>query len=376
MYKLEQMEIEKNDMRQAVLNARPYKPFYVKIKVNYGCNLRCEMCKHWRETREQPISMDRFKEVITELGELGCGKIHFSGGEPMLRPQLPDLVEHAAQLGMRVTLTTNGTLVDKVKAKRLVEAGLRGVNISIDSPIRKMHEKIRGVEGSFKLTTRAVSLFRKYAHKGKLTVRINTVVGRSNYETLANLPNLAHELGADGINLIPVDDHCGEHLSMRKKDIALFNTEIAPIIEERARELGVKIADEDVYPFGRDNSEVRLGRAGRYAFGYYSKHPCFAPWTHSLVDFNGLVYVCCMTREQISPLGTIREQSFKEIWEGAAYQAIRLKMHPPSLKPCQRCDDFIPENKKIWEVIGPIKNVICLAAARSDQHDEEPRVNS
>jgi MoaA/NifB/PqqE/SkfB family radical SAM enzyme len=216
-----------------------------------------------------------------------------------------------------------------------------------------MHEKIRGVQGSFKLTTRAVSLFRKYAHKGKLTIRINTVIGRSNYETLATLPDLAHELGADGINLIPVDDHCGEHLSMRKKDIALFNTEIAPIIEGRALELGVNIADEDAYPFGRDSSEVRLGRAGRYAFGYYCKHPCFAPWTHSLIDFNGLVYVCCMTREQIPPLGDIREQSFKEIWEGAAYQAVRLKMHPPSLKPCQRCDDFILENKKIWEVIGP-----------------------
>ncbi|MFN8405133.1 MAG: radical SAM protein [Anaerolineales bacterium] len=234
MYSLPQITEEKDEVREAVLHARAYKPIYVKIKVNYGCNLKCEMCKHWRETREPPISMNRFREIISELALLGCKKIHFSGGEPMLRPQLPDLVEHATQLGMRVTLTTNGTLIDKVKAKRLIEAGLRGVNVSIDSPLRKMHEKIRGVEGSFKQTTRAVSLFNKYSHKGKLTVRINTVVGRSNYQTLATLPDLAHELGADGINLIPVDDHCGEHLSMRKKDIALYNSEIAPIIEQRA----------------------------------------------------------------------------------------------------------------------------------------------
>lgn len=353
MYNLEQIAAEKEDVRQAVLHARAYKPIYVKIKINYGCNLKCEMCKHWRETREAPIPMERFKETISDLAGLGCQKIHFSGGEPLLRPHLPDLVEHATQLGIRVTLTTNGTLIDKVKAKRLIEAGLRGVNVSIDSPIRKMHEKIRGVEGSFKLTTRAVSLFRKYAHKGKLTVRINTVVGRSNYETLASLPDLAHELGADGINLIPVDDHCGEQLSMRKKDIALFNSEIAPQIEARANALGINIADEDAYPFGRDESEVRLGRAGRYAFGYYNKFPCYAPWTHSLIDFNGLVYVCCMTREQIQPLGDIRKQPFREIWEGEAYRHIRLNMHPPALKPCQRCDDFIEENKKIWETIGP-----------------------
>src|SRR5215213_8630073 len=234
MYNSDEIEANKEEMRKAVLNARPFKPLYVKMKVFYGCNLKCEMCNHWRETREPPVSAERFSEIIRELGELGTRKIHISGGEPMLRPQIPAFVELGSSLGIKVTMTTNGTLIDKAKAKRLVEGGLRGVNISIDSPLRKMHEKIRGVEGSYKLTTRAVSLFRKYAHKGKLTIRINTVVGRSNYETLATLPDVAHELGADGINLIPIDDHCGEHLSMRKKDIALFNSEIAPVIEQRA----------------------------------------------------------------------------------------------------------------------------------------------
>jgi radical SAM protein with 4Fe4S-binding SPASM domain len=96
-----------------------------------------------------------------------------------------------------------------------------------------------------------------------------------------------------------------------------------------------------------------MGRAGRYAFGYYDTHPCYAPWTHSLIDFNGNVYVCCMTRERMPPLGNITVHSFREIWESAAYQRVRLKMHPPALSPCRRCDDFIGENKKIWETIGP-----------------------
>src|SRR5215207_7153919 len=113
MYNLEQIAAEKDEIREAVLNARAYKPIYVKIKVNYGCNLKCEMCKHWRENREPPISMDRFKETLTDLAELGCKKIHFSGGEPMLRPRLAELVDHSSNLGMRVTMTTNGTLVTK-----------------------------------------------------------------------------------------------------------------------------------------------------------------------------------------------------------------------------------------------------------------------
>ena len=239
MYNPEEIDSHRNELLQAVLNARPFQPLYVKMKVFYGCNLKCEMCNHWRETREPPISSERFSEVLHELAELGTKKIHISGGEPMLRPQVPDLVEKASTLGIKVTMTTNGTLIDKAKAKRLVEGGLRGVNISIDSPIRKMHEKIRGVEGSFKATLKAVELFKRYKHKGKLTIRINTVVSRTNYQTLETLPDLAHELGADGINLIPVDDHCGEILSMRKKDIAFFNEEIAPKIAARALELGL-----------------------------------------------------------------------------------------------------------------------------------------
>lgn len=353
MYNLKQIEADGDQFRDAVLNAHPYKPLYVKIKVFYGCNLKCEMCNHWRDTREPPVSVQRFMEVLTELGELGTKKVHFSGGEPMLRPQMPELIRHAASQGMRVTMTTNGTLIDKIKARELVEAGLRGVNISIDSPVRKMHEKIRGVQGAFKATTRAVRSFQRYKHKGKLTIRINTVVSRTNYTTLESLPDLAHELGADGINLIPVDDHCGEILSMRKKDIALFNSEIAPRLAERALALGLMVSDEEAFPFGQSESEVRLGRAGRYALGFYDKHPCYAPWTHSLIDFNGFVYVCCMTRERTPPLGDIRSQSFKEIWESAAYRGMRLKMHPPALAACRRCDDFIGENKKIWETIGP-----------------------
>jgi radical SAM protein with 4Fe4S-binding SPASM domain len=353
MYNFDEIEDNKDELRVAVLNARPFRPLYVKMKVFYGCNLKCEMCNHWRDTREPPISSDRFKEVLKELAELGTNKIHISGGEPMLRPQVPEMIEQASGLGIKVTMTTNGTLIDKVKAKRLVEGGLRGVNISIDSPVRKMHEKIRGVEGAFKATIKAVELFNRYKHKGKLTLRINTVVSRTNYQTLETLPELAYALGADGINLIPVDDHCGEILSMRKQDIALFNAEVAPKLAERALALGLIVSDQDAFPFGRTDSEVRLGRAGRYAFGYYDKHPCYAPWTHTLIDFNGNVYVCCMTRERIPPLGNLKKQTFKEIWEGAAYRQIRLKMHPPALAACRRCDDFIEQNKNIWETIGP-----------------------
>lgn len=351
MYAIEEVTADAETFRRAVEERRAYRPLYVKIKLMFGCNLKCEMCNHWRETREPPLTIARFKETLGELAALGCRKIHFSGGEPLLRPQVPDLVAHATALGLRVTMTTNGTLVDKALAKRLIESGLRGVNVSLDSPDRRVHDRVRGARGAWKETTRAIRLFRRYAHKGKLVVRVNTVVSRTTYASLAPLPDLAHALGADALNLIPVDDHCGEPLALRRRDIEDYNAHIAPALAARALALGLMAREREAFPFGRTSRDLALARRGNYAFGWYDRHPCFAPWTHSLIDFNGLVYVCCMTREQMPPIGDLKTSSFTEIWTGAGYQAIRRMMHPPALAPCRRCDDFVEENRRLLEIV-------------------------
>jgi MoaA/NifB/PqqE/SkfB family radical SAM enzyme len=200
-----------------------------------------------------------------------------------------------------------------------------------------------------------VGYFCRYAHKGKLEVRLNTVVGRYNYTSLASLADLAHELGATGINLIPVDDHCGEHLAPHKRDIAIYNTRIAPQLAERALALGLIQHEDQVYPFGHSSRDASRSRRGEYALGWYNTHPCYAPWTHSLIDFNGLVYICCMTREHLPPLGDLKQVSFQTIWTGAGYQAIRQLMHPPQLRPCKRCDDFLEENRQLWEAVHEVR---------------------
>jgi MoaA/NifB/PqqE/SkfB family radical SAM enzyme len=110
--------------------------------------------------------------------------------------------------------------------------------------------------------------------------------------------------------------------------------------------------ERQAYPFGRTREQMARARRGQYALGWYDRHPCFAPWTHSLIDFNGLVYVCCMTREQIAPLGDLKQASFTAIWTGPGYQAIRQMMHPPALAPCRRCDDFLEENRRLYELVG------------------------
>ena len=354
MHSIETIQSDVDAFRRAVETRSPYRPLFVKIKLVFACNLKCEMCNHWRETREPPMPASRWIQILDELALLGCQKIHLTGGEAMLRRETPDLIEYASSLGIKVTMTTNGTLITKELAKRMVQAGLRGVNISVDSPDRRLHDQIRGVRGAWKKTTRAIEHFHRFAHKGKLTLRINTVVGRSNYASLAPMPDLAHNLGVDSLNLIAIDDHCGEHVTPRKRDILDYNQRIAPQIAERAIQLGLMRDEREAYPFGRTLDEMKRARNGNYAFGYYERYPCFAPWAHTLFDYNGLVYVCCMTRELIEPLGDLKSTSFTEIWNGAAYQKIRQMMHPPALAPCRRCDDFIDENRRMLGIIHPV----------------------
>jgi MoaA/NifB/PqqE/SkfB family radical SAM enzyme len=350
MQVIEEITANAEVFRQAVRERAAFRPLYVKLKIIFGCNLKCEMCNHWRAPREAPLSNERLREILTELAALGCKKIHLSGGEPMLRAQVPELIAHASGLGIKVAMTTNGTLIDKALAKALVQAGLRGVNVSVDSPDRKTHDKVRGVPGAWKKTTRAIEHFQRYAHKGKLTLRINTVVNRWNYHTLAPMPDLAREFGANALNLIAVDDHCGPELSPHRRDIEKYNTEIAPRIAERSLALGLMENEHQAYPFGRTPREISLAKRGQFAFGWYDRHPCFAPWTHSLIDYNGLVYLCCMTRERIPPLGDLKTTSFTEIWHGARYQIARRLMHPPAFAPCRRCDDFLEDNRKLFVI--------------------------
>ena len=87
-----------------------------KIKLTSRCNLRCVMCKYWQTTTEDALPGERWKQVFAELAGLGCRKVHFSGGEIFLRRDVLDLAEAAVGLGMKVNLTTNGTLIDRERA--------------------------------------------------------------------------------------------------------------------------------------------------------------------------------------------------------------------------------------------------------------------
>lgn len=114
------------------------------------CNLKCVHCyAHAKdEAFANELSTDEGKALIRDLAAFGSPVMLFSGGEPLMRKDLPELAEYAVSQGMRAVISTNGTLITKEKAKRLKEVGLSYVGISLDG-MEAVNDHFRGVKGAF-----------------------------------------------------------------------------------------------------------------------------------------------------------------------------------------------------------------------------------
>ena len=350
MYNVMRVREEAETFGAAVRRAEPFRPLMVKIKLTWRCNLACSMCDFWKQDRPTPLTTERVTHTLDELVALGCRKVHLSGGEPTLRPDLPDLIAHARHLKLRVTLTTNGTLVTRELARQLVKAGLNSVCVSIDSPVRSVHDRIRGTPGAFKQALAGIRALQRAAERrdARLPIRINTVVRKDNYDTLDQLPALAHILGVHSILLMPVDDPSGA-LLLNKRRLFDYNRRIAPTLAAQALTLSQMHKTSEAYPFGTTRAELTASRDGHYARGLYERQPCYAPWTHALITADARVAPCCSAPRRT--LGDLREQTFTEIWQSDVYRRLREAMRDGKPLPeCAGCDTFLAENKFLHHI--------------------------
>ena len=115
------------------------------------CNLRCLHCySSSRSNRfDDELDTPQAKRFLSQITDVNCPVVLFSGGEPLLRQDLFELLKEAKQLGLRTVLSTNGTLIDTAIAEKLAEVGVRYVGVSIDGQ-EQFHDKFRQVQGCFK----------------------------------------------------------------------------------------------------------------------------------------------------------------------------------------------------------------------------------
>jgi MoaA/NifB/PqqE/SkfB family radical SAM enzyme len=326
----------------------------VKIKLTSKCNLRCQMCKYWKTKTEVALSSEQWLHVIDQLSDMGCRKIHFSGGEVFLRQDFLDLVERGCERGLKINMTTNGTLLSTDRLKRLIKARPNSISLSLDGPRASVHDKIRGLPGSFQRTTKAIKRIRKYGERyGRIPkIRINFVLMQTNYRRAPEMIRLARELGAIDLVPMPVDEKGEAVLRLSRSQIEKYNAEIAPLVLEERRRAGFSTDPLLVFPFGRSPGEIRAARDGEYSAKFYQRKPCLSPWTHLFFAWDGETYLCCMTNGRMESLGNVGEVPVAEIFNGPKMMDVRKEFaelnHP---KACARCDMVIGENQLLHQAL-------------------------
>lgn len=165
-----------------------------------GTGVSNTMANTPKRARAARLSTQQIKRILDKIrAEAQVPSVSFTGGEPTLRKDLPELVDYAAHtLGMRVNLITNGTLVSAKLAERLSAAGLASAQVSIEAPDADRHDRITQVPGSFVRACAAVH----YLRATGIHVHSNTTITRANLDVLEAMPRFAREvLSSDRLSM-------------------------------------------------------------------------------------------------------------------------------------------------------------------------------
>ena len=166
-------------------------PYQIVWDVTYACNLRCKHCyANAGKPLPDELTTEEAKRAIDIFDKAGVTILAFSGGEPLVRPDIFELARYAADKGMYVAMATNGTLITPEVARKMKESGIQFVQISLDGATPETHDEFRGIPGAFERTIKGI----KNAVKEGFFVEIATTATKSNYDEIPAIIDLAEEL--------------------------------------------------------------------------------------------------------------------------------------------------------------------------------------
>ncbi|HEX2306767.1 MAG TPA: radical SAM protein [Jatrophihabitantaceae bacterium] len=171
------------------------RPLVAELFLTDNCNLRCVTCNCWRHTTKNELSTAEWKDVLNQLAALRFYKVNFTGGEPLIRRDSIELMQYAWKIGIRhLHLNTNGIRLTPQVMDRVIEAGVRSFNVSVDGPSALVHDRVRGQLGAFEKTTTHLRHLIERRERDRLKVRMNFTVMRDNVQHLPAMAALAQEL--------------------------------------------------------------------------------------------------------------------------------------------------------------------------------------
>ncbi|MDR3053155.1 MAG: putative heme d1 biosynthesis radical SAM protein NirJ2 [Coriobacteriales bacterium] len=289
------------------------------------CNLKCQHCYQDAEgtdaSIENELSTAEAKQLIEQIAQTGFKIMIFSGGEPLLRPDIFELVAHASAQGLRPVFGTNGMLLTPTVVQKLKDAGAAAMGISLDSLDPHKHNEFRGDPQAFQLTLQGMENCRAAG----LPFQIHTTIMDWNTNELLDITDFAVEKGANAhypFFLIPV----GRGKFIEETAIkVLENEELLHSIMQKSTEVSISCKPTCAPQFVRVARQ--MGIDTRFTRG------CLAGLSYCIISPEGIVRPCAYMME---PAGDLRTQSFGEIWEkSAVFTALRTQAYSGA---CGSCD--------------------------------------
>jgi SynChlorMet cassette radical SAM/SPASM protein ScmF len=179
---------------------RTYPLNQIYFYLTEGCNLRCRHCwispKYQSEADQYPaLDLDLFKSIITQAKPLSLTGVKLTGGEPLLHPQINEILEYIKTEDLRLTVETNGVLCTPELARKMAACSDPFVSVSLDGADAEIHESIRGVDGCFDAALRGI---RNLVEVGLRPQVIMTIM-RHNKEQMESIVRLTEDMGGGSV---------------------------------------------------------------------------------------------------------------------------------------------------------------------------------
>lgn len=300
----------------------PGAPYALTAELTHRCPLHCPYCSNPIELqkRESELGAEAWLRVLEEAAELGVAHVHFTGGEPLLRPELESLVRRARELGLFVNLITSGVGLTRERVRRLAEAGVDSLQLSVQAPDAPLADRIAGFRAHEQKRRAA-----EWVRAEGIALQMNAVLHRHNLHLVEEIVDLCASWGADRLELANAQ-YYGWAFANREQ--------LLPGREQLE-------AAEQAYR----RAKARLGGEMELIWvvpDYYAEYPkpCMGGWgSVSLTVAPDGRALPCTAAAGIKTLrfDSVMERSLTWIWrESEAFNAFRGHDWMP--EPCRNCE--------------------------------------
>ena len=299
-------------------SARPLAPYRMDLAVTYRCNNDCAHCYNARPRDYAELSTEEWKRILDRLWELAIPHVVFTGGEPTLRSDLPELIAHAEKNGQITGLNTNGRrLSDPGYTQQLVEAGLDHVQITLESHEPVIHDQMVRRSGAWKQTVAGL----RNALDTPLFVMTNTTMLHENSPILEGTLDFLGELGVPTIGLNALI-YSGQGLTV---GTGLAEHDLPPLLDlarQRTDQYGQRLIWYTPTQYCHfDPMQLELGVKG-----------CTAALYNMCVEPDGAVIPC---QSYYQPVGNLLQDPWEKIWNHDLSLRLRERRELPT--KCADC---------------------------------------